>query len=265
MLIAQLMRYAMTAFAMRSLETVLRDWQPSEQACRKLANEIDPADLVASWVKTVKGERALGLWVFNLVRSSKDPARAASDLSELNAEPGILPARPLKSPPKYSLLVERWLAVDELAYLDAMARVVEQAPRPYREVAATLPPAEEQPDWSGRWSLHFFTETSLSGMSLAPRVRDRAIANLGLDQIALLLKAYRASHGEYPKSLAELAKYAGRALPEDPFSGKPFVYHRDGSGFVVYSWGLNLKDDRGTPQSFQGRKAEGDIVVRCVR
>jgi len=54
----------------------------------------------------------------------------------------------------------------------------------------------------------------------------------------------------------------GRPLPTDPFSGKPFVYRREGAGFLIYSWGPNLKDDGGKVGKTQD---EGDIVMRCGR
>jgi hypothetical protein len=51
----------------------------------------------------------------------------------------------------------------------------------------------------------------------------------------------------YPECLAgiepEFAKGLGQ--PTDPFTGAPLIYHRQGSGFIVYSVGPNLKDDGG--------------------
>lgn len=53
---------------------------------------------------------------------------------------------------------------------------------------------------------------------------------------------------------------------EDPFSGKPFAYRREGSGFCLYSIGPNLKDDGGKEPSEPGKIGEeGDMVWRCER
>ena len=34
-------------------------------------------------------------------------------------------------------------------------------------------------------------------------------------------------------------------IPLDPFTGKPFIYKKNGFGFIVYSVGSNLKDEEG--------------------
>jgi hypothetical protein len=90
------------------------------------------------------------------------------------------------------------------------------------------------------------------------------VAQLDLARVALLLKAYRAEHGSYPESLSALAKSDGKPLPGDPFSGKSFIYRKDGAGFVLYSWGEDLKDDGGAPPPPDSVK-KGDIVVKVTR
>jgi len=49
----------------------------------------------------------------------------------------------------------------------------------------------------------------------------------------------------------------GWKLPQDPFSGKDFVYKRQGKGFLLYSIGENLKDDGGLAAP---EEAPADIV-----
>ena len=49
-----------------------------------------------------------------------------------------------------------------------------------------------------------------------------------------------------------------KKLPMDPYSDRPFVYRKTESGFFLYSFGENLKDDdgemglgsRGTPKLY---------------
>ena len=51
-------------------------------------------------------------------------------------------------------------------------------------------------------------------------------------------------------------------LPKDPFSGKDYVYRREGKGFVVYSVSGNGTDDGGR----DSRDVEkDDLVFRCSR
>ena len=89
------------------------------------------------------------------------------------------------------------------------------------------------------------------------------MANIGLAQTAMALKAYKSKLGTYPDSLAEVKSKIGWKIPDDPFSGKPFVYKRRGDGFLIYSWGYDLKDDGGKPQKKNSK--EYDIVWTTLR
>jgi hypothetical protein len=73
----------------------------------------------------------------------------------------------------------------------------------------------------------------------------------------LSVMRYEKEKGRYPASLDELVK-AGylKKLPMDPYSDDPLVYRKTESGFILYSFGMDLKDDggklgisnRGTPR-----------------
>ena len=93
--------------------------------------------------------------------------------------------------------------------------------------------------------------------------RDTAQAEVDLWRLALALRKYQAARGQYPASLDQL----GPPVLQDPFSGKPYVYRREGEGFVVYSFGPDMKDDGGKSQGdAQGKyHEEGDIVWRGER
>jgi hypothetical protein len=45
------------------------------------------------------------------------------------------------------------------------------------------------------------------------------------------------------------------------------VYRREGAGFVVYSFGPDMKDDGGKPLQYSQNQdpPQGDIVWRCAR
>jgi len=62
----------------------------------------------------------------------------------------------------------------------------------------------------------------------------------------LALLIYKQQKGEYPHDLDELVK-AGllKSLPEDVFSTGPLIYKRTADSFILYSVGLNFKDDDG--------------------
>jgi len=57
---------------------------------------------------------------------------------------------------------------------------------------------------------------------------------------------FQKEKGKYPDNLEELVQ-AGylTKLPDDYFSPGPLTYKKTGDGFLLYSWGENLKDDNG--------------------
>jgi len=62
----------------------------------------------------------------------------------------------------------------------------------------------------------------------------------------LAVMRYEKEKGRYPASLYELVE-AGylKKLPMDPYSKSPLVYRRTDDGFLLYSFGADLKDDGG--------------------
>ena len=104
---------------------------------------------------------------------------------------------------------------------------------------------------------------------------DRAKFVAGEAVITLLrletaLYRYRAATGHFPVDLATLTSKKDAdgfaylpVIPNDPFGGQPLHYSllRSGNGFLLYSIGDNLKDDRGAPQRAPGDRKGGDIVA----
>jgi hypothetical protein len=76
---------------------------------------------------------------------------------------------------------------------------------------------------------------------------------------------YQKEKGTFPDNLDELVQ-AGylTKLPVDPFSPGPLTYKKTADGFLLYSWGMNLKDDNGQAAREQGKirqfAEEGDWV-----
>ena len=168
---------------------------------------------------------------------------------------------------------------ERVYYFRLMDRFIMLSQRPYREVHSQLDDIAADADYPPRGYL-------LMPLVFVPTqaVATREIAQVRIDgvRIILALKAYQAERGAYPESLAALRTYPAGAsaapegrrsriqgwdLPRDPFSGKDFVYHRivaqraiperriaphKGAGFILYSWGEDLKDDGGNATSDDG-------------
>lgn len=77
-------------------------------------------------------------------------------------------------------------------------------------------------------------------------------------EIALALAAYRSQHHNYPTTLQQAQSFWKSTFPLDPYNNKSFHYKSDGKTFLLYSVGMNGKDDGGKwkPSS----TLENDIV-----
>lgn len=87
-----------------------------------------------------------------------------------------------------------------------------------------------------RLAKHFIGSAQSLGV-----LNDRALAHLRLLILHSKIKQIILKNRIAPKNLEGFPK----DLIQDPFSGLPFVYQRDGSEFKIYSVGENLRDDGG--------------------
>jgi hypothetical protein len=89
-----------------------------------------------------------------------------------------------------------------------------------------------------------------------------AEANVILAQTACALERHWLAHGKYPASLAELVPAYLDRVPLDVVNGQPLHYRRTENGkFVLYSVGLDGKDDGGKPtESKRPTDSPGDWI-----
>ncbi len=114
-------------------------------------------------------------------------------------------------------------------------------------------------------SLHGLAPTSAIAIPDLSRVSTTWVnmeARLDVADTALGLILYKQAHGAYPDTLAALVPEYEDAVPVDVFDGQPLRYERKGDGFLLYSVGEDLDDDK-------GRRAEngtdGDTVWNATR
>jgi hypothetical protein len=79
-------------------------------------------------------------------------------------------------------------------------------------------------------------------------------------QLAFALAAYKKDAGRYPAELRDLAPKYLKAVPGDLFSGKALVYKPNEKGYLLYSIGVNGKDDGG--KTFGEVEPGDDLPVR---
>ena len=118
---------------------------------------------------------------------------------------------------------------------------------------------------SGKISTGKLVSDILASM-LVPSVRkaqdsaDRAQQTHNNLILAFALARYQREHGHYPKELAALApKYLER-IPQDLFSGQPLIYRPKENGYLLYSVGVNGKDEDG--RGYEDVPPGDDLSVR---
>jgi hypothetical protein len=78
--------------------------------------------------------------------------------------------------------------------------------------------------------------------------------------VAIALARYERANNRYPKDLDALVpKYLGQ-IPQDAFSGKALIYHPTNNGYLLYSVGVNGKDEWG--RGYNDKPPGDDLSVR---
>jgi len=152
---------------------------------------------------------------------------------------------------------------------------------PYRETAAAYQSLDEEmnaadlgPSWIPTFlavrlpmpfSIMLATLMCPSYVNLT-LTRDVTSAEIALWRVALALKAHKYEHGSYPSDLYSLQSSLQELLPEDPFSGKRFVYQRQAEGFKLHSIGPDLADNGGNQEIMVLKLLDrrGDIILTCA-
>ena len=107
----------------------------------------------------------------------------------------------------------------------------------------------------------------LSAFCFASKEEDAGVMKAQLGRLAFALAAYRADHGRYPAKLAQLSPAYVAEIPKDFFDNDSDLRYRpQGDGYILYSVGVNGKDDGGRSEDerdFSRLHDEcDDIVVR---
>lgn len=233
-LIGQLVRIAVLAITNDGLQTMMQSTRLTEKQAKDLFDYLGRVDIAQGHVNAMVGERAFGLWTFDHmqelgvggVSNFVGPGSQGFDPTSLIAS---YPLRPL-------------LNVDQAAYLRFMREQVEQSKLSVLEMRKKgIKPIDELslPKYA------FLSRIMMPVFSRARAATDKAVAQLAVVRGALALEAYRSRYGTFPASLDDVKSKLGWKLPLDPFSGRDLVYKRSAGGFVLYSLGLNMKDDGG--------------------
>jgi hypothetical protein len=107
----------------------------------------------------------------------------------------------------------------------------------------------------------------MPALNAATEAEERGAEDFEVVRLGFLLAAYRAENGKYPAELTDLTPKYIASVPLDPFSGRRLIYKRQAGGYVLYSVGVNGKDDGGLGYDDRGQALSpgqdyDDLVVQ---
>jgi hypothetical protein len=233
-LISVLVRYAEEALAVYTLERVLAQGQPPDEALRAMqeALEMDATDEPLVWA--LRTERAGLHWIVEDLKHGTIPA---SQLIS-NGRPAATPADAFADTFLPLLLLR-----DEIELYRLMNRNVESAKLPTEKQAEAFRAVDDEIRASRRSPLVSLLMPATQKVSEAHR-RTQAVIRAAL--VAVAAERYRLTHDRWPDSADALVKAGLLArVPADPFDGRPARLKRTPEGLVLYCVSFDGLDNGG--------------------
>ena len=251
-MVPQLVRANCYKMVFKRLPDIFVTAPPTVAESRAFYELLAKTNLTESLVHSLESARAEGILMFKF-------AHKDGILWSINAESGnepplwakkLVPWRAIFNP-----IWEPFLKLDEIYYLQNMHVLIEQ-------LSKSLTPGingNEKPEDVLRKAPWYavISRGMFSGYSGQFSKMTELSAMFGLTQAATALRVYQIEHNVYPPSLDELHKSIGWEIPNDPFNNKPFIYRREGKGYIIYSVGPDMKDNGGIDQRTARRKNLG--------
>lgn len=149
-------------------------------------------------------------------------------------------------------------------YLDYMADCMEAFKLPGRQRPARL--GEIRKKFEKGSLLHAASKRLAPGaLDHFARVDQRVKSLMDLARTAIAIERYRLAKGELPERLRELVPEYLEEVPIDPFDGKTIKYRRMEPGYVLYSVGMDGKDDGGKERTTKKRGEPYDSTFVVTR
>jgi hypothetical protein len=202
-----------------------------DEALLRLIDELDPGPWPARLAGAVRGERVVFIEAGDYCLKG-----SPKDLDFFFGESSLL--RDIGA-----WLIRPFLKMDIRTALPIYQELEAQAQRPYYESRAFF--ASRGRELMKRPWYSFLSKSMIANFEAAFMKEALLEATLLADRTGLACRLYKIRTGRYPENLEALVPGILREVPIDPFTGKPFIYRREGEGFIVYSLGTNQKDDGG--------------------
>ena len=234
-----------------AIRDIARFGKINEATAQQLLNVLDQIQLDKGFREAMLDRRVVAIEWFRYLKKIKVPPCLCNKWK--------------KERRQQSYLFRPQFYKDELFCLRAMAREIRYAKLTCREMG--IKPTAFPEDVYIAPSYAVFSTDKLASLRDLRRMRDLGMAYIAVDKAFLALLIYHSRFHTFPETLDKLESGLGVRLPKDPFSGKALAYNKFGNRCLIYSYGMNLKDDRGRiipdrsyPSSESNYKQDDDIV-----
>lgn len=235
-LIAGLVQSSMISIARQAISDGLDDGRWTESQLREIEALVARVNLIKRHIFSMESERAFGNSM--LAKYIVDGTRYK------DVPPG--------TPTELNWLIERYIC--GRSYVRSNQIWINAA---FDEEISMWSPMKEQWNPSSRkysvselklsWERYNFVHAILS-WPIYETAGEQALeghAKLLMTGLACALERYRISRGAYPETLDLLVPDFVASIPHDPCDGKPLRYRLEPNSYLLYSVGIDRKDDGG--------------------
>ena len=242
---SHLARIDCQGIAVGSLQNLLSKTSLTDAQLEALGSALAKADDQRGLARAFIGQRCIGIRGFDMMRETMDLTALPVARSLPPGQRLFVNLNVLFSSPAYLYDLCGFLQWDELNYLRLMDRYIQTAQTSFPERIGAAQALRSSLERQGK--LHALSRAWLRGMNGSRVILKDAVttARLRAARVAIAIERFRLARGQLPRTLADLDPFGMRAMPDDPFNGRPVRYKRLSSRYVVYSIGEDAKDDGG--------------------
>jgi hypothetical protein len=249
--ISQLVRYADWAILLPRLERALCLTPFTDRQLASLQEIVERAERPQAAVRAMVGEQAINLAVFT---DRKMAADAFKWMQGSRGRPGDLLTAVCVTFSRVTGLLEK----DKAFFCDSMGRRIAALELGYPARFAASEQAALATNTPSQ--LYIFSRMLLPSLARFHIREADHVALVRVAATALAIERFRLAHSNaLPENLEHLIPACCKAVPADPYDGKPLRYKTHGASYVVYSIGSDGQDDGGVVWGSNYLKVPGDI------
>jgi hypothetical protein len=242
---SHLARIDCQGIAVGGLQNLLSNTGLTDAQLEGFGSALAKADDQRGLARAFIGQRCIGIRGFDMMRETMDLTALPVAHSLPLGQRIFVNLNVLFSSPAYLYDLSGLLQWDELSYLRLMDRYVQTAQMAFPERIGAAQALRHSLERQGQ--LHALSRVWLRGMNGSRIIlKDATVAaTLRTARVAVAIERFRLARGQLPRTLVELDPFGMRAMPDDPFNGRPLRYKKLAKGYVVYSVGEDGKNDDG--------------------